>query len=59
MPPVECKSMGVFNAQQHLERKVGDDPVSVPNLLLQKWDTYGAFSWSRGNYLEVVAGPSV
>ena len=36
--------------------KVGDDPVSVPNLLVQKWDTCGT---SRGNYLEVVAGPSV
>jgi len=31
----------------------------VPNLLVQKWDTYGTFNWSRGNYLEVVAGPSI
>jgi hypothetical protein len=59
MPPVECKSMGVFNAQQHSTRKVGDDPVSVPNLLVQRWDTYGTFSWAGGNYLEVVAGPSI
>jgi hypothetical protein len=59
MPPVECKSAGVFNAQQHLTRKVGDDPVSVPNLLVQRWDTYGTFNWARGNYLEVVAGPSI
>jgi hypothetical protein len=59
MPPLECKSMGVFNAQQHMERKVGDDPVSVPNLLVQRWDTYGSFKWASGNYLEVVAGPPV
>jgi len=58
-PPVECQSMGIFNAQLHGERKVGDDPVSAPNLLVQKWDSYGTFNWSRGNYLEVVAGPSV
>jgi hypothetical protein len=58
-PPVECQSMGLFNAQLHGERKVGDDPVSAPNLLVQRWDTYGTFSYSRGNYLEVVAGPAI
>ena len=59
MQPVECKSMGLFDAQMHLERRAGDDPVDVPNLLVQKWDSYGTFSSSRGNYLEVVAGPSI
>ena len=59
MAPVECKSMGIFNAQLHLERRAGDDPVDVPNLLVQKWDTYGSFNSARGNYLEVVAGPSI
>ena len=59
MPPVECLSIGVFNAQAHLTRRVGDDPVSEPNLLVQKWDSYGTFRWSAGNYLEVVSGPSI
>jgi Papain-like cysteine protease AvrRpt2 len=59
MQPIECNSMAIFNAQMHGERKVEDDPLSVPNLLVQRWDTYGTFSWARGNYLEVVAGPSI
>jgi len=57
--PIECKSMGIFDAQLHGERKVGDEPLDAPNLLIQRWDSYGTFNWSKGNLLEVVAGPAV
>jgi hypothetical protein len=57
--PTECESMGIFNARHDLARQVGHDPIGVPNLLVQRSDTYGTFSPSDGNFLEVVAGPAV
>jgi hypothetical protein len=57
--PFECQSMGIFNAQHDATRQVGDDPIDVPNMLVQTSDTYGTFSMAGGNFLEVVAGPAI
>jgi hypothetical protein len=59
MGPAKCRSMGIFQARHNLKRKAGHDPMAAPNLLVQRSDTYGAFSAADGSFLEVVAGPAV
>ena len=57
--PFDCNSMGIFTGAQDLTRKVDGDPVSAPNLLLQRPDSYGSFCPANENVLEVVVGPSI
>jgi hypothetical protein len=55
----ECRSMGIFTTKKESTRKVGNDPLTLPNLLVQSAATYGEFKAADESYLEVVAGPSI
>jgi peptidase C39-like protein len=57
--PFKCESMGILSAQHDVTRQVGDDPIDLPNVLVQTSDTYGTFSSANGNFLELVAGPAI
>ncbi|VTZ51011.1 conserved hypothetical protein [Methylocella tundrae] len=58
-PSVECPYMGIFIAQSNGTRRVEAVDTDEPNVLVQKWTTYGSFSSVGGNYLEIVSGPPI